>query len=125
MAFGAGGSTNNPQAGWATSANSGIMTGGSSITATTSDSALHALQYVFNTTTSLMNVDNTVTTGDTGNANIGNCVNCKIFFGQGFSGVDLIGYEVEMGIAPAALSTAVQTTLYHNQCSYWATGGSC
>jgi hypothetical protein len=125
--WGAGGSVNNPQGNFTTSTNTFAITGGSTITATASDGDLHSFQLVYNTTTSTISVDNTVSApGATGNANIGNCVNCKIELGQNFSGGQVQnGIVQEFGISPSALSTTDQTHVSHNQCSYWATPTSC
>jgi hypothetical protein len=114
---------NNTLAGFSASANTAFESAGTNVTQTASDSTLHALQFLFNTTSSTVNVDNTISAASTaGTTNIGTD---RLYWGQNTFGSRFSGYTTEFGFLPSAVSTLNQTALCHNERLYWGTPGSC
>jgi hypothetical protein len=105
------------------SANNVAQFYGSFPTASASDSAAHALQFVGNGGSSTINVDGTNTNGSAGAG----------AFPSGGSGTllmigangNLTGFEFEAGIWASAFSTLQQNNMCHNQFAYWGTSVSC
>ena len=105
------------------SANTIRIYGGTVLTATASDNAWHAIQGVLNGASSVINVDNTQTTG---NAGAGGMASGHVNYLGAAGGTQILnGKLTELGIHPSAISTANQTALCHNQRLYWSTPGSC
>jgi hypothetical protein len=99
---------------------SGIST---AITGTASDNALHAANAVFNSSSSVLNIDGTETTGNPGTISIAS-TDTVHFLSDGFDDT-LFGLGNEGGILPSGMSSTVRTNLCHNQFEYWGTATSC
>lgn len=95
---------------------------GSGVTGSFSLSAWHNVQAVVQSTQSL-NIDNTITTGSGG----ANTLTGKIIEFAGITGRSLgtVGQEFEGGVWSGAFTTGQQTSLCHNQYTYWGTSTSC
>lgn len=92
--------------------------GGSAVTATASDSSFHAMQFVFNSTSSALNVDGSNTTGTTDAGAWGQpIVLGDNIAGTSFGTVD--GTIGEAGVWPVAFSGANSSAMSSNQHSYW------
>ena len=107
-------------------ANTWVTYGGSSITATATDSAWHAAQMVCNNGTSAsLTIDATTTTGSTGSRSWSAATALAI----GTDAIGDAGYGnkwAEGGVYAGLVFTAGNiTSLCHNQYTYWATSTSC
>lgn len=89
---------------------------------TAADGAWHAFQFVLNSASSVINVDNTATSVNGGSANLGSV---PLIYAQNTFSHILPGYSTELGTWTLALSSGNQTALCHNQFAYWGTSTSC
>jgi hypothetical protein len=105
------------------SANTWSQGGSPAISGTATDKVFHAANGVFNSTSSVLNIDGTETTGNTGTAGISSADTVH-FLADGFDEA-LVGLANEGGILPSAESPAVRSGLCHNQHLYWGTPTSC
>lgn len=108
-ANGAGGA---PNAAYSTSTNTVRETGGSVITATASDSAFHALQFILNNTSSQITVDTTQGTLSAGGTS-GFTSTFALMNTSGLS-AGMAGFMCEAGIWPSALNATQQTDMNTN-----------
>lgn len=114
--FGAG---NGVTLGFNASANTVFQYAGSAlVTATATDAAPHALQFVVNGASSSLSVDGTITGSLAPGAN---ALQVRVSIGaDAFDGSNYLqGYVGEVGLWPSALSTGVQGTLSTNQAAFW------
>jgi hypothetical protein len=94
-----------------------VNTGGASFAI--SDSVFHVVQGIWNGASSVANVDNTTTTGNSTTALSG-----KVYLGVIFS--DYPNASVfELGIWGLGFSSGQQTSMCHNSHTYWGTVTSC
>lgn len=94
------------------STNSVVFSNGTSLTATASDSAFHALQGTANGASSAIMVDGSDTTG---NAGVNSYTGGSSRFGRGSGGFTPDGIIMEAGIWPSAFSAGNRTSLNTNQ----------
>jgi len=76
---------------------------------------------IFNGASSTMNIDNVATTKNPGTNGITSKINFGNVAGGGTTGVDVF----EFGIWPVGFSSGQQTSMCHNQFTYWGTTTSC
>lgn len=95
--------------------------GGAGATATATDSVVHAFQAIGNNTSSLMNVDGVAGIPGSGGANA--LSGTAVLIGNGFA--PLTGEVMEVGVWSGAFSSGNQTSVCHNQHTYWGTATSC
>ncbi len=115
-----------PQSGHNNAANNiYIFAGGSALGATAADLSWHAVQGVIATgTTSVTNVDGTPTTSG---ASVGSASSATTLnFGGDGAGSFMTGLLAEGGFWPGTgFTSGQQTSVCHNQFSYWGTSTSC
>jgi hypothetical protein len=92
-----------------------IYAGGTGTFATATDSVMHAIQFVFNTTSSDLNVDGNFSASSVGT---GNFSAMAFDYGRG-GGNPMTGDSMEVGIWPSAFSTTDSSNMSTNQYSYW------
>lgn len=92
------------------------------VTATASDNAFHVLIGVGNGASTVLNVDNTQTTGSTTNVTSSTGAHLGVDAGVGLFLTALVS---EVGYTTTAMSTGDQTSTCHNAYSYWTTSTSC
>jgi hypothetical protein len=95
----------------------------STLTASATDAASHALQFVGNGATSSINVDGAITSGSSGTATSGATI--LSFGASNTAAATFAGAVGEAGFYASALSTPNQALLCHNQFAYWGTFLSC
>jgi hypothetical protein len=116
------GSSGTAQSEFNGSANSWSEYAGNRFSATASDSAWHAGQYVFNGASSSIKVDATTTSGNAST----NSTSTQYCLSGNCGGAFLITANLgELGLWPSGISSGNQTSLCHNQFLYWATSVSC
>lgn len=99
--------------------------GGHVITATASDNATHALQFVLpNTGAGTVNVDGTDTTGTTDTLSTGAAGVVNVGFGPAGTH-SYLGKIIEAGFWPVGFSSGNRTSMCHNQFARWGTATSC
>lgn len=118
-----GSSSANTQTGFGNATNTAFLYAGTAApTAAATDSALHAVQAIFNGASSILNVDNTQTAVSTG----ATAFTASTSVATGFTaGNAFTGTANESGIWAGGLTTPQQTSLCHNQFAYWGTATSC
>lgn len=108
--------------GFAASTNTVYGHYGADQTATAADNAWHALQFVINDASSVINVDGTGTAA----ASIGTNGQSNDYYLGSFAGtIPLTGDISEIGIWPSAFSSGEQTSMCHNIFVWWGTSTSC
>ena len=96
---------------------------GTALTGSFSLSAWHSVQAVMNTTGTL-NIDNIgITTGSVGVNSLS--TRTLEFAGNSGNSLRTTGEELEGGVWSGAFNSGQQTSLCHNQYSYWGTSTSC
>lgn len=110
-------------AGFGSGANlAGLFAGSAVVTASASDNALHAFQYIANGASSVINVDNTNSTVSPG----GNALGTPFAVGNDqLNGGGMTGEIMEVGVWSGSFSTTQRTNMCHNQFTYWGTSTSC
>jgi hypothetical protein len=107
-------------AGYASTANLSEVAATTQFTATASDNAWHALQYVSGSS-AVINVDGTETTGNSGTNNMSSTL---VFGGETVGTRTMHGYVTEAGVWSGFNSTQ-RGNMCHNQYIYWGTPTSC
>jgi hypothetical protein len=112
----------NTIAGWANASNTAITYQGTTgITQTAADNAWHAFQWIYNSTSSLANVDGVSgTPGSAGSASWNTPINIGLDNGN-----SLLGQAVEVGLWSVAFNSEQISTMCHNQFNYWGTSTAC
>lgn len=104
------------------SANTASLYGGAVAQQNATDGVWHAIQYVLNGVSSLVNVDGTAgTTGSGGGNGWASVISLYNAAGANYYS----GYSSELGVWAVALNTTQQTNLCHNEYAYWGTPTSC
>lgn len=124
LGFTAGANFEGP--GYASGANLAEIFWSSSPTAAASDAAFHNLQYVLNTSSSVIAVDATQDSVNTGTAITIGTAGIELGAAAGTPRFGCIGcYMNEIGIWGAAFTGTQQTNVCHNQFTFWGTATSC
>jgi Alpha-L-arabinofuranosidase B, catalytic len=117
------GGDNTVQAGFNSVANQAFLFAGTTVTASATDSALHAIQAVANGATSTINVDGTLSGALSAGAS---SIATPLQLGASGVGTNLFnGLFAEGIVFGLGVSPANQTSLCHNQRLYWGSGGTC
>lgn len=100
----------------------GIFAGAGPLNATATDGVWHAVQGVFNSSSSGVNVDGTTSSGNAGTAQTGTSAGINFGSGDGIFSKISAG---EMGLWPVGFTSTQLTNMCHNQFLYWGTPTSC
>jgi hypothetical protein len=112
--------------GWGSANDLFIYAGTGSATASATDSAWHALQFIANGASSFISVDNVAGT-TTGSGGTGQLTATGVSIGSGepveadYASMNF----TEIGFWPAAFTSAQQTSVCHQQYLYWGTSVAC
>jgi hypothetical protein len=117
------GGDNAVQSGFNAVANQAFLFAGTTVAASATDSALHAIQSVANGATSTINVDGTLSGSLSAGAS---SIAAPLQIGASGVGTNLFnGLFAEGIVFGLGVSPANQAFLCHNQRLYWGSGGSC
>ena len=99
-----------------------FINAGTFVQSAASQNAYHNIQFVFNSTTSVMNIDGT----DTSTLSVGTAATSTAFDVGSANTVDYFtGPWLEMGLWALGFTSGNRTSLCHNQYAYWGGATSC
>jgi hypothetical protein len=111
------GNPSNPYSGYTSNANQALLTGTSNQTAAATDNVFHAIQAVYNGTSSDLNIDGTVNTVNPGTPSL----SAVTFYicGGGFLNEYFDGKAMEWGFWPVVFAPAQSSNMSTNQHAFW------